>query len=67
MPSHSTHRMKGSLVILLLLAASSAAVVPAMARDAVIAFNNEAQQLVREYGIPSQLASKVRAGAPSTR
>ena len=53
--------MKATSLVLLLLAAGSAAVVPALAKDAVIAFNNEAQQVVRDYGIPSQLSSKVRS------
>jgi hypothetical protein len=55
--------MKATSLVLLLLAAGSAAVVPALAKDAVIAFNNEAQQVVRDYGIPSQISSKVRSGA----
>ena len=50
-------RASNLFLTILLLGATTTLVLGAPS-DAIVAFNNEAQQAVRDYGIPSQIASR---------
>lgn len=52
--------VRALLLAVLLTAGAAGALAQAQPGASIVAFNNEAQAAVREYGIPSQISSRVR-------